>query len=101
MLLFLLASGLSIIFGVTRILLRREPRAPGRLVDRRRRQVVAILGRDGVGKTTLMRSIIGFTPLRRGAVRFKDQDITVWPSFRMTALVPRAGASKSRYVGVA
>jgi ABC-type branched-subunit amino acid transport system ATPase component len=28
--------------------------------------VVALLGRNGVGKTTLIRSIIGFTPARRG-----------------------------------
>src|SRR5215813_5689392 len=56
-------------------------------------EVVAILGRNGVGKTTLMRSIVGFTPPRRGAVRFKGRDITGWPSFRMTglgmALVPQ------------
>src|SRR5207249_4382780 len=49
-------------------------------------EVVAILGRNGMGKTTLMRSIIGFTPPRSGTVRFKGQDITRWPSFRMTAL---------------
>jgi branched-chain amino acid transport system ATP-binding protein len=49
-------------------------------------EVVAILGRNGMGKTTLMRSIIGFTPPRRGAMRFKGRDITRWPSFRMTAL---------------
>ncbi len=49
-------------------------------------EAVAILGRNGAGKTTLMRSIIGFSPPRRGAVRFKGQDITGWPSFRLTAL---------------
>ncbi len=49
-------------------------------------EVVAILGRNGVGKTTLMRSIIGFTPPRRGTVRFKGRDITGWASYRMTAL---------------
>jgi branched-chain amino acid transport system ATP-binding protein len=49
-------------------------------------QVVAILGRNGVGKTTLMRSIFGFTPPRRGSVRFRDREITGWPSFRITAL---------------
>jgi len=56
-------------------------------------EVVAILGRNGMGKTTLMRSIIGFTPPRRGSVRFKGVDITRWPSYRMTglglALVPQ------------
>jgi branched-chain amino acid transport system ATP-binding protein len=56
-------------------------------------QVVAILGRNGMGKTTLIRSIIGFTPPRRGRVFFKEQDITAWPSNRSVAhglgLVPQ------------
>jgi len=56
-------------------------------------EVLAILGRNGMGKTTLIRSIIGFTPPRRGAVRFKGEDITRWPPFRMVeagmALVPQ------------
>jgi branched-chain amino acid transport system ATP-binding protein len=49
-------------------------------------EAVAILGRNGAGKTTLMRSIIAFTPPRRGMVRFRGQDITGWPSYRLTAL---------------
>jgi ABC-type branched-subunit amino acid transport system ATPase component len=49
-------------------------------------EVVAILGRNGVGKTTLIRSIIGFTFPRRGVVRFKGQDVTRWPSFRVNGL---------------
>jgi len=32
-------------------------------------EVLGILGRNGMGKTTLIRSIIGFTPPRRGRVR--------------------------------
>ncbi|HEV8615759.1 MAG TPA: ABC transporter ATP-binding protein [Methylomirabilota bacterium] len=56
-------------------------------------QVVAILGRNGAGKTTLIRSVIGFTPARRGAVHFKDADITRWPPYRAVergmALVPQ------------
>jgi branched-chain amino acid transport system ATP-binding protein len=50
------------------------------------RQVVGILGRNGMGKTTLMRSIIGFTPPRQGQIRFKDTDITAWPSHRTVRL---------------
>ena len=38
--------------------------------------VVALLGRNGMGKTTTLRSIIGSTPPRRGVVRFKGKDIT-------------------------
>jgi branched-chain amino acid transport system ATP-binding protein len=54
---------------------------------------VGILGRNGVGKTTLVRSIIGFTPPRRGQVVFKERDVTRWPSNRIVAagigLVPQ------------
>ncbi len=56
-------------------------------------QVVTVLGRNGMGKTTLVRSVIGFTPPRRGIVRFKGEDITHTPSFRVVArgvgLVPQ------------
>jgi branched-chain amino acid transport system ATP-binding protein len=45
-------------------------------------EIVGILGRNGMGKTTLIRSIIGFTPPRRGTVRFKGADITRWSPFR-------------------
>jgi branched-chain amino acid transport system ATP-binding protein len=38
--------------------------------------VAALLGRNGMGKTTTIRSIIGFTPPRRGILRFKGKDIT-------------------------
>jgi branched-chain amino acid transport system ATP-binding protein len=51
-----------------------------------RGQVVGILGRNGMGKTTLIRSIIGFTAPRRGRVVFKDRDITAWPSNRAVDL---------------
>ena len=55
--------------------------------------VVTILGRNGMGKTTLIRSVIGFMPLRRGRVRFKGEDITHAPAFRAVArgigLVPQ------------
>jgi len=49
-------------------------------------QVVGILGRNGMGKTTLIRSIIGFTLPRQGRVLFKGTDITAWPSYRSVAL---------------
>ncbi len=37
---------------------------------------IALLGRNGMGKTTTIRSVAGFTPPREGVVRFKDRDIT-------------------------
>ncbi len=39
-------------------------------------QVVALLGRNGMGKTTTIRSIIGFVPPREGTIRFKGKDVT-------------------------
>jgi branched-chain amino acid transport system ATP-binding protein len=39
-------------------------------------QVVALVGRNGMGKTTTMRSIMGFTPPRRGRIWFKNEEIT-------------------------
>src|SRR5438132_6838494 len=44
-------------------------------------QILGLLGRNGVGKTTLVNSIVGFTPPRRGKVAFKGKDITSNPSF--------------------
>lgn len=49
-------------------------------------EVVGVLGRNGMGKTTLVRSIIGFTPPRQGHVLFKERDITAWPSNRVVNL---------------
>lgn len=39
-------------------------------------EVVAVLGRNGVGKSTLMRAVIGLLPARQGRVRFKGEDVT-------------------------
>ncbi len=43
-------------------------------------QLVAVLGRNGVGKTTLIRSVVGFTPPRRGRIWLRGQEITHRPS---------------------
>jgi len=56
-------------------------------------QILGLLGRNGVGKTTLVNSIVGFTPPRRGRIRFKGFDITGESSFatirRGMGLVPQ------------
>ena len=49
-------------------------------------EVVAVLGRNGVGKTTLVRSVIGLTPPRHGRVMFKGTDITRLPAYRIARL---------------
>ncbi len=56
-------------------------------------QVMAVLGRNGMGKTTLIRSIIGFTKPRTGKVTFDGADITALPPHEIVnlgvALVPQ------------
>jgi branched-chain amino acid transport system ATP-binding protein len=44
-------------------------------------QILGLLGRNGVGKTTLVNSIVGFNPPRRGRVVFKGADITQMSSY--------------------
>ena len=51
-----------------------------------REQVVALLGRNGVGKTTLIRSIAGFTPARRGQIVFQGREITRLAAYKIIRL---------------
>ena len=39
-------------------------------------EIVGVLGRNGVGKSTLIRTLIGLLPARTGRIRFKGEDIT-------------------------
>jgi branched-chain amino acid transport system ATP-binding protein len=48
--------------------------------------VIALLGRNGMGKTTVIRSIIGFTPPRRGRVMYEKKDITALPPEKIAKL---------------
>ncbi|AJP56013.1 ABC transporter ATP-binding protein [Pandoraea vervacti] len=56
-------------------------------------EAVAILGRNGVGKSTLLLSLLGLTTRHGGVLRYRDDDITAWPAFRRAraglALVPQ------------
>lgn len=47
---------------------------------------VALLGRNGVGKTTTVHSIAGLTPPRQGSIRFRTVDITAAPPYRIARL---------------
>jgi branched-chain amino acid transport system ATP-binding protein len=55
--------------------------------------VTALLGRNGVGKTTLCRSLLGLTPARSGRIVFNGTDITCLPAHRIhqlgVSLVPQ------------
>jgi branched-chain amino acid transport system ATP-binding protein len=50
------------------------------------RECVALLGRNGVGKTTTLRSIMGLTPPRQGEIRYKEHNITGLPAYRVAKL---------------
>jgi branched-chain amino acid transport system ATP-binding protein len=67
-------------YGLSRVLF-------GVSVEIGRGECVCLLGRNGVGKSTTMRSIIGLTPPQAGRVVWKGADITGWAPYR----VARAG----------
>lgn len=45
--------------------------------------IAAVLGRNGVGKTTMVRSIMGLAPPQRGQVIVGETDIAGWPAHRV------------------
>ncbi|WP_265112215.1 ABC transporter ATP-binding protein [Halosolutus halophilus] len=45
-------------------------------LDVEEREIVALIGRNGVGKTTTLRSILQLTPPREGTIRYRGEDIT-------------------------
>src|SRR5262249_39749523 len=49
-------------------------------------ECVALLGRNGVGKTTTLRSIMGLAMPSRGTVRYNDADITGRPAYQIAKL---------------
>ena len=62
--------GLSqVLFGVSLVI------APG--------EMVTLMGRNGMGKTTTVRSIMGLTPARAGAIRFMGEEIRSLPSYKV------------------
>ena len=49
-------------------------------------ETLAVLGRNGVGKTTLLATIMGHTRMRRGGIRFAGREIATLPSYRRARL---------------
>ena len=49
-------------------------------------EMVALMGRNGMGKTTTIRSIMGLTPARAGSIRFAGEDVRKLPSYRIAQL---------------
>ena len=49
-------------------------------------EVVSLIGRNGVGKTTILRSIMGLTPPRSGEIAFDGRPINGWQPFQLARL---------------
>ena len=48
-------------------------------------KITALLGRNGAGKTTALRSLMGLTPPREGKITIFGEDTTRWPTFKIAA----------------
>ncbi len=71
----LLVESLSVAYGQSQVLFDVTMDVPGG-------QVVCLMGRNGVGKTTLLKSIMGLLRPRSGKVSFLDANITTWPAHK-------------------
>ena len=49
-------------------------------------RALGLLGRNGMGKTTLIRSLMGYVPMAGGAVSWNGRDVTGWPPEKMARL---------------
>jgi len=49
-------------------------------------EMVTLMGRNGMGKTTTVRSVMGLTPATAGSIRFAGREIASLPSFRVAQL---------------
>src|SRR5215472_10419450 len=49
-------------------------------------EMVTLMGRNGMGKTTTVRSIMGLTPARAGSIRFEGREIRALPAYRVAKL---------------
>ena len=68
----LLVESLSVAYGQSRVLFDIT-------MDVQDGQVACLMGRNGVGKTTLLKAIMGLLRPRGGKVSFFDQNLTNWP----------------------
>ena len=75
----LAVNGLDVFYGESRILAHLSLAVGSG-------QVVCVMGRNGVGKTTLLKTIMGLLPPRDGTIRFRDQDITRLPPYERARL---------------
>jgi branched-chain amino acid transport system ATP-binding protein len=72
-------AGIETCYGLSQVLFGLSLSiAPG--------EMVTLMGRNGMGKTTAVRSIMGLTPARAGSVRFLGDDIRALPPYKIAKL---------------
>ena len=72
-------EGVETCYGLSQVLF-------GMSLSIARGEVVTLMGRNGMGKTTTVRSIMGLTPARAGSIRFAGQEVRGLPSYRIAKL---------------
>src|SRR5246127_1202842 len=72
-------DGVETCYGLSQVLF-------GMSLQVRAGEMVAMMGRNGMGKTTTIRSILGLTPARAGGIRFAGVEVRKLPSFRIAQL---------------
>ena len=72
-------DGIETCYGLSQVLF-------GLSLQVRSGEMVAMMGRNGMGKTTTIRSIMGLTPARAGAIRFAGRQVRKLPPFRIAQL---------------
>ena len=75
----LTVEGIDTFYGRSQVLF-------GMSLSIRAGEVVTLMGRNGMGKTTTIRSIMGLTPASRGRIGFRDADIRGLPSYRVAKI---------------
>ena len=72
-------AGIETSYGLSRVLFGISLAvAPG--------EMVSLMGRNGMGKTTTVRSIMGLTPSAAGSIRFAGSEIRELPAYRIAKL---------------
>ncbi|MBR0812496.1 ABC transporter ATP-binding protein [Bradyrhizobium diazoefficiens] len=72
-------EGIETCYGVSQVLF-------GLSLSIKPGEMVSLMGRNGMGKTTTIRSIMGLTPARAGSIRFAGAEVRQLPSYRIAKL---------------
>ena len=72
-------DGIETFYGLSQVLF-------GLSLSIRKGEMVSLMGRNGMGKTTTIRSIMGLTPARAGSIRFAGTEVRQFPSYRIAKL---------------